>query len=315
MLIAITGASGQFGRLTAELLLDHIEPASLLLISRSPEKLADFAARGCSVRKGDFDDRDGLTAALAGADRMLMISGTRVGFREPQHTNAVRAAQAAGVGHIVYTSFIAADPGNPSLAVKDHLFTETLLHASGLEWTVLRDAQYAEAVLDAMGPLVVATGRMTSLARNGRMAFVCRQDCVAAAVAVLLGQGHAGKTYNITGPELLSYGDVGRLLADVSGQPVQFVDTDAEGLYALFDSLGIPRQPVDNLVVSNVPWNSDDMVSFEVAVRDGHFAILSDDVERLTGRPPRSLRDLLMANHDQLLAAAGAMRAGHASHP
>lgn len=309
MRIAITGASGQFGRRAVELLLERVEPSALLLISRSPEKLEDFARRGCQVRRGDFDDRDGLTTALAGADRMLMISGTRVGFREPQHTNAVEAAKAAGVGHVVYTSFIAANPHNPSLAVKDHLFTETLLRASGLAWTMLRDAQYAEAVLDAMGPLAIASGRMISLARHGRMAFVCREDCVASAVAVLLGQGHEGKTYEITGPDLVSYGEVGQLLAEVSGQPVDFVDTDVDGLYALFDSLGIPRQPVDSLVVSNVPWNSDDMVSFEAAVRDGHFAILSDDVARLTDRPPRSLRDLLTANRDRLLEAVEALRA------
>ncbi|PTS83914.1 NAD(P)-dependent oxidoreductase [Sphingomonas sp. HMWF008] len=308
MQIAITGTSGHFGRAAADALLTHIDPTDLILISRSPEKLIDYAERGCAVRKGDFDDRAGLIAALDGAERMLMISGTRVGFREPQHTNAVEAAKAAGVRHVVYTSFIGADPSNPSMAVKDHLFTEALLRNSGLAWTALRDAQYSEAVLEAMAPLVVGTARMVSLAHDGAMAFVCRDDCVASAVAVLLGEGHSGKAYDITGPELVRYHEVGALLAEVSGQPVERVDTDVDGMYALFDAMGIPRQPVDNLTVSNFPWNSDDMVSFEVAVRDGHFAIVSDDVERLTGRKPRSLRDLLTANREGIIAAAAAFR-------
>lgn len=303
MQIAITGASGQFGRHAADLLLERVDPSSLILISRSPEKLADYAARGCIVRKGDFDDRASLTEALQGAERMLMISGTRVGFREPQHTDAVAAAKTAGVQHIVYTSFIAADPSNPSLAVKDHLFTEGLLKRSGLNWTALRDAQYSEAVLDAMAPLAIGSGQFTSLARNGAMAFVCRADCVASAVAVLASEGHEGKVYNITGPELITYEKVCMLLSEVSGQPITFNDTDVDGLYAMFDALGIPRQPVDHLTVANFPWNSDDMVSFEVAVRDGYFAVISDDVELLTGRKPRSLRDLLVANRDRLAGA------------
>ena len=308
MKIAITGASGQFGRRASELLLERMDAADLILISRSPEKLALFAERGCDVRKGDFDDRVGLTEALRGSQRMLMISGTRVGFREPQHTNAVEAAKAAGVGHVVYTSFIGAEPSNPSLAVKDHLFTESLLQQSGLAWTALRDAQYSEAVLDAMGPMNIANGRMISAARNGAMAFVSREDCVASAVSVLLSDGHEGKVYNITGPELVTYGRVAELLSEVSGRSVEFIDTDVDGLYAMFDAIGVPRQPVDDLTVSNIPWNSDDMVSFEVAVRDGDFAIISDDVERLTGKKPLALGDLLRANRDSLMAAAEAFR-------
>jgi NAD(P)H dehydrogenase (quinone) len=281
-----------------------LSPADLILISRSPEKLKTYAARGCQVRQGDFDDAAGLEAAMRGAEKLLMISGTRVGFREPQHTNAVNAAKAAGIGHIVYTSFIAAHDDNPSMAVKDHIFTEDLLRQSGVAWTALRDAQYADAVLDAMGPLAIRSGRMVSLARDGAMAFVCREDCVRSAVAVLIGGGHENKSYNITGPELITYGSVCALLSEISGREIEFIDTDVDGLYAMFDALGVPREPVDDLTVANFPWNSDDMVSFEVAVRDGHFAVISDDVERLTGAAPRSLRDLLVHNRDKLLSNA-----------
>ncbi|MPT47116.1 MAG: SDR family oxidoreductase [Sphingobium sp.] len=305
--IAITGASGHFGRATAEALLAVVAAEDLILISRSPQKLQDLQEQGCVVRQGDFDDGYGLTEALRGADRVLMISGTRVGFREPQHRNAVEASVAAGVKHIIYTSFIGADASNPSMAVKDHIFTEKLMRASGVDFTFLRNAQYSDAVLDAMGPLAIASGRMTSVAGDGRMAFVCRDDCVAAAVAVLTGDAHEGKVYGISGPELLSYRDVCSLISEISGTPIDFELTDVDGLYAIFDALGVPRQPVDDLTVNNFPWNSDDMVSFEVAVRDGHFAILTDDVAKLTGHRPRSLRDLLISHKQELLERAGAV--------
>lgn len=305
MTIAITGASGQFGREATRILIAAgVAPSDLILVTRSPEKLVDRTAEGAAVRRGDFDDQTGLVEALRGADRMLMISGTRVGFREPQHRAAIEAAKQAGVRHIVYTSFIGAVESNPSLAVKDHVTTERMLRDSGLDWTVLRDAQYADAVVEAMAPLLVASGEMTSIAGDGRMAFVCRDDCVAAAVAVLRGTGHEGQVYQLTGPDLVSYREVAALVADVIGRPVRFTVTDEEGLYAIFDALGVPRQPVDDLTVNNFPWNSDDMVSFEVAVRDGLFDVISDDVEQLTGRPPTSLRALLERNRTAILTAA-----------
>jgi NAD(P)H dehydrogenase (quinone) len=305
MKIAITGASGQFGREATRLFIEGgISPSSLILVTRSPDRLSARAAQGADVRRGDFDDESGLVEALRGAERMLMISGTRVGFREPQHRAAIEAAKCAGVRHIVYTSFVGAVESNPSLAVKDHVITERMLRESGLDWTVLRNAQYAEAVVEAMAPLMVASGEMTSVAGDGRMAFVCRDDCVAAAVAALRGDGHENKVYQLTGPELVSYREVAALVAEVTATPVEFVLTDEAGLYAIFDALGVPRQPVDNLSVNNFPWNSHDMVSFEVAVRDGHFAVISDDFERLTGRRPKSLRALLEQHLETIPTAA-----------
>jgi NAD(P)H dehydrogenase (quinone) len=155
-----------------------------------------------------------------------------------------------------------------------------------------------------MAPLMLASGEMTSLAGAGHMAFVCRDDCVAAAVAVLRGDGHENQVYQLTGPELVSYREVAALVSELTATPIRFTPTDEAGLYAMFDALGIPRQPVDDLSVNNFPWNSDDMVSFEIAVRDGHFAIISDDFKRLTGRRPRSLRALIEQHLDTIRTAA-----------
>lgn len=309
MKTVVTGASGQFGRSVTDLLLETRNPDDLILLSRSPEKLSSYAQRGCIVRKGDFDDPGELTSAFAGGDKLMMISGTRVGKRIPQHGGAINAAKDAGIRHIVYTSFIGAgDPDNESEVVKDHRGTEELLKASGLAWTALRDAQYADAVTDVMAFTMVQNGVMVSVAGDGQMPFVWRDDCVASAVAVLNGEGHENRAYEITGPELVSFREVGQLIGEFTGQEVALKLTDADGLYAMFDAIGVPRQPIENPPPGEIPWNSDDMVSFEVAVRDGRFAHVSSDVERLTGRKARSLRALFEARAEQIKAVVAARK-------
>jgi hypothetical protein len=115
MTILLTGASGGFGRRAVDLLLDRLPAHELILMTRTPEKLADYAARGAEVRYGDFDDYESPKSAFAGADKLLLISASKVGSRIPQHTNAINAARAADARHVVYTSYIGKGPDNPSL--------------------------------------------------------------------------------------------------------------------------------------------------------------------------------------------------------
>lgn len=296
MKIIVTGASGNYGRLAVAGLLDHVPAEDLILLTRTPEKLADLAARGAQVRRGDFDEPESLVAAFSGGTRMLLISATRVGKRVGQHEAAIHAAAAAGVRHIAYTSVVGIGPGNPAVVTRDHGPTEEAMRASGMAWTALRDSQYADAVVHAMAPNAIASGRWLSSSGDGRIAVVARADCVACAVAVLTGEGHENKVYNITGPELLTYRQCAAMAAEISGRPIDYIATDDQGMYAMFDALGIPREPVDDQVIAGIPWNSDDMVTFEAAVREGYFDLLSDDVELLTGRRPGTLRAMMEAN-------------------
>lgn len=144
---------------------------------------------------------------------------------------------------------------------------------------------------------------MQSAAGDGKMPFIWRDDCVAAAVAVLLGEGHENKAYDLTGPDMISHRDIAALAAEFFGHPVAYRQISPKALYAIFDALGVPREPVDNFVASGNPWNSNDMVSFDVAVRDGHFAVESTDFECLTGRKPRSLRALFEAKAEDIRSA------------
>ena len=296
----MTGASGRYGRLATEKLIAQGRARDLILITRTPAKLADCAQAGCEVRYGDFDRPESLRAALRGADKLMLISGTRVGARVRQHRAAIDAAVAADVRHIIYTSFVNVEPANPAIVTIDHRETENLIRASGLAFTFLRDAHYADAMILNAGPGFIASGVWLTSTQGGREAMVWREDCVDCAVAVLTQDGHENKTYPVTGPNRESFAEVAAMLAEVTGRPIRLVETDDAGMYAHFDALGIPREPVDDQTVAGIPWNSDDMVSFERAIREGFLDVCTDDVRRLTGRPARSVRELIQANADFL---------------
>jgi NAD(P)H dehydrogenase (quinone) len=298
----MTGASGQYGRLATDKLIAGGRARDLILITRTPEKLAARAAAGCDVRYGDFDKPESLNAALVGADRFLLISGTRVGARVRQHQAAIDAAARVGVRHIVYTSFVNVEPANPAIVTRDHRETEELIRASGMAWTFLRDAHYADSMILNAGPGFIASGTWITSTSGGREAMVWREDCVDCAVAVLTQAGHENRAYPITGPNRETFAEVAAMLSQVSGHPIRLVETDDAGMYAHFDSLGIPREPVDDQTVAGIPWNSDDMVSFERAIREGFLDVCTDDVQRLTGRPARSVRALIEAHAAMLRA-------------
>ncbi|MDX9874084.1 MAG: SDR family oxidoreductase [Spongiibacteraceae bacterium] len=304
MAIIVTGASGQFGRTTTQELLKRVPASELILTTRNPDSLAEFAALGAQVRYASFDDPESLDKAFVGGTRMLLISTLRVGSRVEQHQHAIEAAKRAGVTHVVYTSVIGADrEGNPGKEVWDHRDTENLLKASGMHWTFLRNSQYAEAVAQVIAPIAVAAGTWPGSAHDGGMAFVSRDDLAECAAVILSSDGHENKAYDLTGPEMLSMPKAIALISEVSGKPVEYRYVTDEEMQAHFDSLGFPRTASDN-VDPDRPWSSDGMLTFEQAIREGFFAVCSDHVEQLIGRKPRSLRDVLMQYRDGMLPRA-----------
>ncbi len=290
--IIVSGASGQFGHAAASQLLDMGQ--AIICLSRSPEKLADLAARGADVRYADFAEADSLPAAMAGGEKLLMISTTMVGQRPTQHGNAITAAVAAGVKHIVYTSVMdGGNPDHPAVEQHDHYATEQLLRGCGVDWTILYDAQYSEAVSTAMAIPALLSGSKPDNCGEGLMPFVSRDDCVATAVGVLTQDGHANRCYNVTGPELLTIPQAMAMVAELAGKPITIIPVDDEGMYQYFDSLGVARKSADLGPDDAIPWASEGMVTFGQAIREGHFNLLTDDVERITGKKPRSLRSVL----------------------
>ncbi|MBS0367051.1 MAG: SDR family oxidoreductase [Proteobacteria bacterium] len=300
----ITGASGNFGSMTVQRLLKKLDPRDLILMSRKPEKLAEYARLGCDVRYGDFDHPESLAPAARGAHRMLLISGHKVGHRIKQHGDAIEAARLAGVQHIVYTSYFGSDAGNTALVCIDHHGTEKLLKASGLRYTILRDGMYADSIFNAAMPAAIATGQWRMCAGDGKVNLVDRVDCVDSAVAVLSGRGHEDRTYNIVGPDLWSFPEMAALTAELSGRRVEVIQLNEEQMYAFLDSVGIPRTAVNEFNVGGFEWCSDDMISYERETRNGRFAVLSDDVEKLTGRKPKSFRAFCQERIDVLRGLA-----------
>jgi NAD(P)H dehydrogenase (quinone) len=283
MSLVITGAGGQLGRLTAELVLAASERDELVLVSRRPDTLSELASRGATVRAGDFDDPATLVDAFAGGDRLLLISTDALGRRVGQHVAAIEAAREAGVSHISYTSVSDPVDGNLAAVVPEHKATEEALAASGMTWAFLRNALYSEfRVPEAQA--AVAHGEFTHNFGEARHAFVSRADCAAAAAAVLRGGAeHDGVAYDITGPALLGGDELAAIYAAVGGRPVQAKAVDDETEIAGLVAAGIPREGAE--VIS----------SFGTAIRAGHLGELTTAVEDLTGRPPADLETVLRA--------------------
>jgi NAD(P)H dehydrogenase (quinone) len=291
--IIVTGASGQFGSAASRLLLEQVPAEDLILLSRTPDNLAEFAERGAQVRRADFDDPASLGPAMEGGERMLLISTVRVGSRVEQHTAAVEAAKARGVKHVVYTSLLGVrEPGNPSVEGFDHIATEQMIEKSGLAWTHLRDSLYAEAVATAMAIPALTAGHKPENSGQGRVPIVSRDDCVATAVGVLTQDGHANKAYDVTGPELWTLPGAMALVSEMAGKPIEVELVDDNGMYAYFDSLGVARKASDVVPDGPIPWASEGMVTFGQSIREGFMDVVSDDVERITGRPPRTLKSV-----------------------
>jgi NAD(P)H dehydrogenase (quinone) len=281
MSIVITGASGQLGRRVVEEALDRVEPSELILVTRNPGSLSELADRGADVRRGDFDEPGTLVDAFAGGDRLLLISTDALGSRVIQHHAAIDAAVAAGIRHVAYTSIVRPEPDNPAAVVPEHRATEDKLLASGLEWTFLRNSIYAD--LEAGNQAAaLATGQLVTNAGPGRVAYVARDDCAAAAAAVITGGDHAGRAYEITGPALLDSAERAALFAELGGSPVEVVQVDDERYAAgLAQATGLP---LDSARL---------YASFGRAAREGYLDVLSSDFETLTGRAPQALGSVL----------------------
>jgi NAD(P)H dehydrogenase (quinone) len=289
--VAITGASGRLGQLAAEFALEKVPPAELILITRRPEALERFAARGAQVRFGDFDAPESLPAALAGAERMLLISTMDIGRRVPQHRNAVEAAVHAGVQRVVYTSGLNSTPSNPAWVVPEHAASDRLVQESGVSWTILGMGLYAEFRVSP-GVVAVASGRYHHNAGEGRTAYVSRVDCAAVAAGVLVTDGHENVLYDVTGPELHTQAEVAALYSEVTGRQVEAVAVSDGHRGAEFMAAGYDE------------YAAGSAASWGTAIRVGALDRLSTVVADVTGRPARTLHEVLTEHRDVLLGDA-----------
>lgn len=238
MKLAITGASGQLGRLVAENLLATEPAASLRLLVRSPEKVADLAARGVEVVAFDYSKPETLAPALAGVDRLLLISGSEVGQRVPQHKAVIEAAKAVGVGLVLYTSVLRAQQSGMILA-GEHKATEDMLAASGLNYVLLRNGWYIENYLSAV-QAEIAHG-VVGASGDGRISAAARADYAAAAAEVLRKGAPSGTIYELAGDTSFSKADYAAELSRASGKPVTYTNLPEAAYKDVLVQVGLPE--------------------------------------------------------------------------
>ena len=275
MKIGVSGASGHLGRAVVSELLQRAGGHEVVAITRTPETVSG-PAQG---RFGDYNRPESLAKAYAGLDRLLIIPILEPGKRAAQNVAAIDAAVRAGVKHIVFMSTAGARQEEEPALSASYWRGEQHLIATAPTWTILRMNYYAEGLVQ-QAQASLDQGVLTGLAEN-RVAFVARGDVAAAAAGILIGDGHAGAIYNATGPERLSGAGRAALIAEITGRPLAFLAITEEQLRAGLTQAGLPVEVV-NIVIS-----------IQASFAAGAFDIVTGDVERLGGRPPKPLRDVL----------------------
>ncbi|MEY9851208.1 NAD(P)H dehydrogenase (quinone) [Leifsonia sp. EB41] len=276
MTIVVTGATGHLGRLTVDALLDRGVPAAdIRALGRSAERLAPLAARGVQTAVIDFGKPETLDAAFAGADALLLVSGSEVGQRIPQHRNAIDAAVRAGVGRIVYTSAPHADDTDLVLA-PEHAETEKLLAASGLPVTVLRNNWYTENYTGQVD-VASATGELVGSAATGRVASASRKDYAEAAAVVLTTDGHDGAVYELAGDVAWTFDDLAAVIGELLGRPVAYRSVTPEEHGAALREAGLDE------------GTAGFVVALDGNIRDGALADATETLSELIGRPTTPL--------------------------
>ncbi|ROQ05541.1 uncharacterized protein YbjT (DUF2867 family) [Rathayibacter sp. PhB93] len=272
--LAVTGSTGVLGGLVARELAT-LDTAQRLLV-RTPVKAPQLP--DSTVHPFSYTDRPAAIAALTGVETLFMVSASESAERLDQHRSFIDAAAAAGVRHIVYTSFIAAAPDAVFTLARDHFVTEEYIKASGMAWTFLRDSFY----IDFMEALVGDDGVIRGPGGTGRVAIVSRADVARTAVAVLRDpSAHAGRTYDLTGPEALTFAEVATTISRVRGRDVTFLDESIEEAHASRAGYGAPG------------WQVDAWVSTYTAVASNDMSAISDAVETITGTAPQTLEAYL----------------------
>jgi uncharacterized protein YbjT (DUF2867 family) len=272
--IAVTGATGRLGNRVARRLSAAGHGQRLLV--RDPARAPQLP--GAAVARADFADRDTVREALSGIRTVLMVSASETLDRVDQHRAFIDAAASAGVEHLVYVSFCNAAPDATFTLARDHWATEQHIRSTGMSFTFLRDNLYA----DFFPAMVGADGVIRGPAGNGRVAAVAQDDIADAATAILTdSSGHAGRTYDLTGPEALTLHEVAEILSDATGRAVTYHPETLDEAYRSRATYGAPD------------WQVDAWVSTYTAIAAGELAEVSDVIPVLTGHPATALADLL----------------------
>ncbi|UTV99567.1 SDR family oxidoreductase [Marinomonas rhizomae] len=279
-MILVTGASGQLGRLVIDSLLEKTAASNIVAAVRSPEKVADLAEKGVQVHQADYTDQDSLVAAMQGVEKVLLISSSEVGQRTAQHNNIINAAKQAGVSLIAYTSILKADT-SPLILAEEHVATEKLLAESGVPHVLLRNGWYSENY--TMSVATALEYGVVGCAGDGKLATASRADFAAAAAAVLVNDGQAGKVYELAGDNAFTLSEYAAAISKVTGKTVAYQNVPEAEFTKILVGAGLPEGFAAILADS------------EAGASKGGLFSESKDLSTLIGRPTTPIEDSIKA--------------------
>ncbi|MDN5600265.1 MAG: SDR family oxidoreductase [Brachybacterium sp.] len=271
MRVVVTGATGKIGGQVARLLAAAPE-VELRMVGRSLHRAPQL--EGVEAVRAEFGDEQACREAFDDADALLLVSAGEAADRLDQHRTAISAAARAGVGHVVYTSFLGAGPDAAFTLARDHGATEQMLRDSGIAWTFLRNSFYADVLLDFAGEERVIRGP----GGTGRCAFVARRDVAEVAARILREPAPwAGRALDLTGPVAVTLAEAVLLMTRARGEEYEFVDETLAEARASRAPYGAPD------------WQIDAWLSTYTAIASGELDVLSDEVEQVLGRTPSAI--------------------------
>ncbi|MFF4402389.1 SDR family oxidoreductase [Streptomyces sp. NPDC001480] len=280
MSIVVTGATGHLGRHVVEQLLEKVPAEQITAVVRTPEKAADLAERGVRIAVADYNTPQTFDGLFAAGDKVLLVSGNEFDKgRVQQHQVVIDAAKAAGVALLAYTSA----PGTLTAALADdHRGTEKALLASGLPYTLLRNGWYHENYTENLAP-VLEHGAVVQAAGDGRISSASRADYAAAAAAVLAGEGHENKTYELGGDEAWGFAEYAAELSRQTGKEIVYNPVSVEAYEGILAGAGLPG-PLAAI-----------LAGVDASIEKGELVVSTGDLSRLTGRPTTPLAEAISA--------------------
>jgi NAD(P)H dehydrogenase (quinone) len=280
MSIVVTGATGNLGRHVVEQLLEKVPAEQITAVVRSEAKGAGLAARGVKLAVADYSAPETFDGLFAAGDKVLLISGSEIGNdRVGQHTAVINAAKAAGVALLAYTS---ANGTLSAALADDHRGTEAVLLESGLPYTLLRNGWYHENYTEQLAP-VLEHGAVVAAAGEGRVSSASRADYAAAAVAVLTGEGHENKTYELGGDEAWSFAEYAAELSKQLGREIVYNPVSVEVFTGILTGAGLP-EPVAAIIAG-----------VDASIEKGELVVTTGDLSRLAGRPTTPITESIAA--------------------
>lgn len=301
--ILLNGVDGNFGSRSARILLERYPHEDLIFTAPTEKGLEKYAQMGIETRIADFNNAEMLADTFQGADTVILISMPFVGpKRRAAHKIAIDAAVTAGVNRLVYTSIVGAGHEDiNAYEVNDHVWTESYIKKQPIHYLLLRDSQYAEAMVSNFLEAVENTnGVLMNNMGDGKMAFISRDDCALAAACAAMSDWE-DRIVDVNGAELLTIAEYVAIASEVTGKKVEYKYINDDEMYAFFDSIGVPRTTEEMWAdtAKNFPFCSDGMVSFGRAIRLNQMNTYTDDFEKLTGQKPITVRAMFedMENH------------------